>query len=256
MGIRTLIVDDEPFARVRLRELLNKESDIENVGECSCGREAVQAIRELRPELVFLDIQMPDFDGFEVIRAVGVEVMPVIIFVTAYDEYALQAYGVHPADYLLKPFDRARFQGALEHARMHLRNPATEAGGDLMASPGINGGAGEGPRLDRFAIRSNGRVILLRAEEIDWMESAGNYVSLHAGKKSHLIRETLSGLEGRLDPRRFVRIHRCTIVNIDRVQELQTYFHGEYKVILQDGTQLTLSRNYRENLGALTGAAL
>lgn len=256
MKIRTLIVDDEPLARVRLRGLLDHEPDVEVVGECASGREAVAGIRQMHPDLVFLDIQMPDFDGFEVIRTVGVEVMPVIIFVTAYDEYALQAYGVHPADYLLKPFDRARFQGALEHARMHLRNPAAEADGDLLTSPGMNGGAGAEQRLDRFAIRSNGRVTLLRAEEIDWIESAGNYVSLHAGKKSHLIRETLSGLEGRLDPRRFVRIHRCTIVNIDRVRELQTYFHGEYKVILNDGTQLTLSRNYRENLGALTGAAL
>lgn len=256
MSIQTLIVDDEPFARVRLRELLNQEPDIEIVGECACGREAVAGIREHRPDLIFLDVQMPDLDGFEVLREAGVEETPVIIFVTAYDEYALQAFGVHAADYLLKPFDRSRFQDALGHARKHLRNPAAEAEGDLLGAPGAAGGFGAGPCLDRFAIRSNGRVILLRAEEIDWMESAGNYVSLHAGKKSHLIRETLSGLEERLDPRRFVRIHRCTIVNIDRVQELQTYFHGEYKVILQDGTQLTLSRNYRDNLGALTGAAL
>jgi two-component system LytT family response regulator len=256
MSIRALIVDDEPLARIRLRELLKKEPDVDVIGECACGQEAVAGIRELGPDLVFLDVQMPDFDGFEVIREAGIEKMPVIIFVTAYDDYALQAFGVHAADYLLKPFDRARFQDALEHAREHLRNPAADSGGEPLAVPGVAGPAGAGTHLDRFAVRSNGRVILLRAEEIDWMESAGNYVSLHAGKKSHLIRETLSGLESRLDPRRFIRIHRCAIVNIDRVKELETYFHGEYKVILQDGTQLTLSRNYRENLGVLTGAAL
>jgi two-component system LytT family response regulator len=252
-NFRVVIVDDEPLARVRLHQLLGAEPDVEIVGEYGSGREAAAGIRETRPDLVFLDIQMPDCDGFEVINEVGVEEMPVIVFVTAFDEYALQAFGVHAADYLLKPYDQARFQGAMRQGREHVLSRRAGLGEPAPRPPAEE--ASGGRYVDRLAIRSSGRVVLVRVEEIDWLESAGNYVSLHLGRKTHLIRETLSGLEKRLDPARFVRIHRCTIVQIDRVRELETYFHGEYKVILQDGTQLTLSRNYRENLSALTGAA-
>lgn len=251
---RVVVVDDEPLARVRLRQLLAGEPDMTLAGEYGCGRDAVDGIRETKPDLVFLDVQMPDCDGFDVINEVGVDEMPVVVFVTAYDEYALRAFGVHAADYLLKPYDQARFQEALRQGREHVLS--RRAGlGEPAPRPASEEPAGR-RYIDRLAIRSSGRVILVRVEEIDWLESAGNYVSLHLGRKTHLIRETLSGLEKRLDPARFVRIHRCTIVNINRVRELETYFHGEYKVILQDDTQLTLSRNYRENLSALTGAAL
>jgi two-component system LytT family response regulator len=253
--IRTLIVDDEPLARDRLRTLLQREPDITIVGECGDGQEAIGAIRAHRPQLVFLDVQIPEPDGFGVLEAVGVERLPVVVFVTAYDQYALQAFEVHAADYLLKPFDEERFQRALVRARAAvLSHNGRDVDPRLLSL--LQDLKAPSPHLERLVVKSAGRLFFLRTEEIDWIESAGNYVSLHAGGESHLLRETMTGLEGRLNPARFVRIHRTAIVNIDRIKELQPLFHGEYQVVLRDGTQLTLSRGYRERLQDIIGRDL
>jgi two-component system LytT family response regulator len=247
--IRALVVDDEPMARERVLSLLQQEEDVEVVGECSDGTQALAAIQHHSPDLVFLDVQMPGLDGFGVIEAVGAERMPTVIFVTAYDEYALKAFEVHALDYLLKPFGRDRFQQTLQHARSNLeRRRAGDLGRRLLAL--VNDIKTEpGPtRLDRLVVKSGGRVFFLRTDQIDWIEAAGNYVRLHLGEESHLFRETMNRMEARLDGRRFVRIHRSRIVNTERVKELQPWFNGEHVVILQNGTRLTLSRGYREKL--------
>jgi two-component system LytT family response regulator len=197
---------------------------------------------------VFLDVQMPGCSGFDVIQSVGADRMPTVVFVTAYDEYALRAFEVHALDYLLKPFGKDRFQETLKHAREALdRRRAGDLGRRLLALVhDIKPGQQE--RLDRLVVKSGGRVFFLRTDEIDWIEAAGNYVRLHLGEEAHLFRETMNHMEARLDPRRFARIHRSRIVNIERIRELQPWFNGEYVVILRNGTRLTLSRNYRERL--------
>jgi two-component system LytT family response regulator len=252
---RILVADDEPLARERLRMLLDSESWAEIVGEVADGANAVAAIRDLQPDLVFLDVQMPGLNGFDVIEAVGPARMPAVIFVTAYDQYALRAFDVRALDYLLKPFDRERFQRALTRARQQLQQPPTgelerrllELVKDLKTSP---------HRADRFVVKSGGRVFFVRAAEIDWIEAAGNYVKLHVGPDAHLLRETMTAIESQLDPEVFFRIHRCHIVNIERVQELQPWFNGEYVVSLKTGARLTLSRSYREKVQQRLGSAL
>ena len=252
---RVLIADDEPLARQRLRMLLAQEDWVEVAAECDNGPDAVAAIQKLKPELVFLDVQMPGASGFDVIESVGADRMPPVVFVTAYDRYALRAFDVHALDYLLKPFDRERFQQALGRARQHvdrkdageLERRLLELVQDLRTSP---------PRPERFVIKSGGRVFFVRASEIDWIEAAGNYVKLHVGAEAHLLRETMNALEAQLDPDVFFRIHRCHIVNIERVKELQPWFNGEYVVCLQDGARLTLSRGYREKLQERLGRLL
>lgn len=245
--IRTLVVDDEPIARERIMSLLQQENDVEVVGECSDGVQAVIAIQQQSPDLVFLDVQMPGTDGFGVIENIGAERMPTVVFVTAYDEYALKAFEVHALDYLLKPFGRDRFQETLKHAREHLdRRRAGDLGRRLLAL--VHDLKPEPQRLDRLVVKSGGRVFFLRTDELDWIEAAGNYVRLHLGEESHLFRETMNGMESRLDGRRFVRIHRSRIVNTERIKELQPWFNGEYVVILRNGVRLTLSRGYREKL--------
>jgi two-component system LytT family response regulator len=245
--IRTLVVDDEPIARERILSLLEQESDVEVIGQCSDGVQAVSAINQHAPDLVFLDVQMPGTDGFGVIQNIGADRMPTVVFVTAYDEYALKAFEVHALDYLLKPFGRDRFQETLKHAREQLeRRRAGDLGRRLLAL--VHDLKPEQPRLERLVVKSGGRVFFLRTDEIDWIEAAGNYVRLHLGEESHLFRETMNGMEGRLDSRRFVRIHRSRIVNTERIKELQPWFNGEYVVILRNGTRLTLSRGYREKL--------
>jgi two-component system LytT family response regulator len=251
--IRTLIVDDMPPARRRLRRHLEEVPDFEIIGECGDGASAIETIRGLRPDLVFLDVQMPEIDGFGVIAALEPAQRPAIMFVTAHDEHALRAFEVHALDYLLKPFDTQRFESALQRARELLRG---------------RNGAGIDPRLEallsqlrppqerwlrRVAVKTRGRTRVLSVDDIDWIGAEGNYLSLHLGGEQHLIRETMNAFEQQLDPQRFVRIHRSTIVNLDRVRELTPLFNADQCVLLKDGTELTLSRSYHDRVKALLG---
>ena len=247
MKIRTLIVDDEPLGRERIRALLARDPEIEVVEECPDGRRAVAAIERSRPDLVFLDVQMPEMDGFAVLEAIAGDRMPAIIFVTAYDRYAVQAFEVHALDYLLKSFDRDRFEAALERAKQEIHRSKTGVLNERLAGL-LEDLQAKQKRLTRLVVKSGGRIVFLRVDEIDWVEAADNYARIHAGRESHLIRETLQSLEGRLNPEQFLRIHRSTLVNLDRIRELQPIFHGDYVVKLNDGTELTLSRSYREKL--------
>jgi two-component system LytT family response regulator len=255
MKIRTLIVDDEPLARERIRALLADEFDVEIVGEYATGREAVAAIQRQHPDLIFLDVQMPELDGFGVLQMIGAEKMPATIFVTAYDQYALRAFEVHALDYLLKPFDRERFQKALQRARRQIQQ-AKDGNLNQRLLALLENLQPERKWLERLVVKSGGRVFFLKAEEIDWIEATGNYVRLHTGRESHLLRETVKNLEGQLDPKKFLRLNRSTIVRIDRIKELQPWFNGEYAVILHDGARLTSSRGYREKLEVLLGKAV
>jgi two-component system LytT family response regulator len=244
---RVLIVDDEPLARERLRTLLADDPGMQVVGEAADGGRAAEAIRTLTPDLVFLDVQMPGSTGFDVIEDVGADKMPFVVFVTAYDRYALRAFDVHALDYLLKPFDRERFRQSLARARQQLQR---REGGDLERRllALVEDLKPAQSRVDRFVVKSGGRVFFVRNDEIDWIEAAGNYVKLHVGNDAHLFRETMNAVEARLDPDLFFRIHRCHIVNIEQVRELQPWFNGEYVVYLKNATRLTLSRGYRERL--------
>lgn len=253
--ILALIVDDEPLARERIRALLEPERDVEITAECASGLEAVAAIESLAPDLVFLDVQMPEMDGFGVIETIGASKMPTIIFVTAYDRYALRAFEVNALDYLLKPFDRERFEAALGRARAQIENERSGVLNQRLLAL-LKDIRPEARSLDRLVIKSGGRVFFLKSEEIDWIEASGNYVRLHVGAQSHLLRETMSGMEAKLDGDRFLRIHRSVIVNIERIKELHPLFHGEYTVLLRDGTELTLSRGYRDRLDRLLGKSL
>jgi two-component system, LytTR family, response regulator len=250
--IRTLIVDDEPLARERVRLLLERESDIEVIGECGNGAEALEAIPGSRPDLVFLDVQMPELDGFGMLARLEMDRMPAIIFVTAFDQFAVKAFEVHALDYLLKPFDADRLRTALQRARQSIQRQQEGAKDPRLGALLTDLRTAPKP-ADRIAVKSGGRMILLKTGDIDWVESADNYVNLHVGKESHLLRETMNALEARLATDRFLRISRSTIVNLDRIRELQPMFHGEYAVILHDGTRLTLSRGYREKLNQLLG---
>jgi two-component system LytT family response regulator len=247
MSIRALIVDDEPLARERIRMLLEDEPGVEVVSESTNGTEALRAIQKLAPDLVFLDIQMPELTGFEVLDRLDPARMPVIIFVTAYDQYALKAFEVCALDYLLKPFDRERFTRALARARAELdRRKAGQVNEQVLK---LLSELQHGKKhLEKLIIREGGRVFFLRADEIDWIEAAGNYVRLHAGKEEYLYRETMIKLETHLNPDHFARIHRSTIVNIERIKELQPWFRGDYMIVLRDNQKLTLSRTYRGRL--------
>lgn len=253
--IRALVVDDEPLARRRIQKMLRGNSDIEIIGECANGRDAIRAIRDQLPDLVFLDVQMPETDGFAVIEALDSAHLPFVIFVTAYDQYALRAFEVYALDYLLKPFDRGRFEKALQRAKERIRN---EKSGNLgeRALALLEEIKARSSCLERLVIKSGGRVFFLKTEEIDWVEAEGKYVRLHVDKDSYLLREAISSLESQLDPKKFLRIHRSTIVNIDRIKELEPWFHNEYRVILRDGTQLMLSRSCRKKLGEMLGSHL
>ena len=252
MKIRTLIVDDEPLGRERIRTLLGGDAEIEVVGECSDGKQAVAAIEQTGPDLVYLDVQMPEMDGFAVLDAIASERMPAIIFVTAFDRYAVKAFEVHALDYLLKSFDRERFQDALQRAKEQIRHSREGLWNERLTGL-LEDLQARQKRLTRLVIKSGGRIVFLRVDEVDWLEAADNYVRIHAGRESHLLRETLQSLEARLDPSKFLRIHRSTLVNLDRIQELQPLFHGDYVVRLLDGTELTLSRNYRDRLAGPLG---
>jgi len=254
--IRTVIVDDEPLARERMRSLLDTEEDVEIVGEAKDGVEAVETILGQSPDLVFLDVQMPKLDGFEVIQTVGAERMPPVVFVTAYDQHALRAFEVQALDYLLKPFDSERFQGALRRVRRQIDSRETGDIGQRLLALVRDLRPASQARTDRLVVKSGGRLYFLRADEIDWIEAAGNYVRLHVGAEGHLLRETMNSIESRLNPEIFFRIHRSHIVNIERIKELQPWFNGEYVVILRNGTRLTLSRGYREKLQERLGKPL
>ncbi len=245
-AIRTLIVDDEVLARRRIKNLLGGRAEFQVIGECANGREAIRAIENLAPDLVFLDVQMPDLDGFGVLNELESGQLPLIVFVTAYDRYALQAFEVHALDYLLKPFDDERFERTLEWAaRQRLRDEDQTSDRMLDLIEDIQD---KRTTPSRLIVKSAGRVTFVRVDEIDWIEAEGYYARLHVGEKSHLVRETMSGLESRLDPARFVRIHRSTIVNKDRITEMRSSSHGEYRVMLEDGAQLKMSRTYRDRL--------
>ena len=265
--IRTLIVDDEPLGRAGMRVLLERDAEIEIVGECATGGEAVAALRAGMPDLLFLDVQMPEMDGFEVLAQAQTERLPVVVFVTAYDQHALRAFEVHALDYLLKSYSDERFEAALKRAKEQIRqNQVQEASARLMAlldsqtqgrrRAEIATPAEQGTYLTRLVVKSGGRVFFLKTNEIDWIEAADYYVYLHAGAKAHLLRETMNELEKQLDPAKFSRIHRSTIVNLDRIRELQPHVHGDYAVILQNGAQLKLSRSYRPKLECLLGRCL
>ncbi|HZI61696.1 MAG TPA: LytTR family DNA-binding domain-containing protein [Pyrinomonadaceae bacterium] len=253
--IRTLIVDDEPLARRNLRVLLEKDPQIEILDECRNGAEAVKAINASSPDLIFLDIQMPEVDGFDVLARVGPEQIHAIIFVTAFDQYALKAFEVHALDYLLKPFDDERFAFALRRAKSQIEaREINRVSKRLLAlleeRESLADSSAVKNYLTRLMIKASGRVVLLKVGEIDFIEADGNYAKLHVGRKAHLLREKMHDLEGRLDPAKFVRIHRSIIVNLDRIKELHPHFNGDYIVVLEDGRQLRLSRTRRENLEA------
>jgi two-component system LytT family response regulator len=250
--IRVLIVDDELLARDRTRQLLEEEPDVEIVGECASGPEAVAAIESAGPDLVLLDVQMPGMDGFAVLAKVSPGRLPAVVFVTAHDEHALEAFQVHALDYLLKPFDGERLREALERARERIRSTPPHAFQRRILAM-LADFKPRARRLDRIVLRSGGRLSFLKTDEVDWIEGEGNYLRVHAGKQSYLLRETLSDIEARLDPARFVRIHKSTIVNTDRIREIQPLFNGAHSVLLHDGTRLTWSRGYRAGLRALTG---
>jgi two-component system LytT family response regulator len=249
-----MVIDDEPVARTRVLSLLRDEADIEVVGECGDGAEAVARIESMSPDLLFLDVQMPELDGFELLRALEPAQMPAVVFVTAYDEYALRAFEVHALDYLLKPFSAERFRSALSHARASLAQRRANVLGRHLLD--LLPGARPPAVRERLLVKSSGRIHFVRTEEIEWCEAAGNYVRLHVGAEAHLMRETMGHLESNLDPQRFVRIHRGSIVNVDRIQELQSSLNGEYTVVLRSGTRLTLSRGYRDALQARLGKPL
>ena len=250
MKVRTLIVDDEELARQRLHQLLTEQPEIELLGECADGREAVEAIQKQAPDLIFLDIQMPELDGFAVLDALDLEPMPVIVFVTAHDKFALRAFEVHALDYLLKPFDRERFESALRRALEQVRRRA-EPGQLPSPSATLTDGPAPVKTLDRLAVKSGGRITIVKTADIAWIQSAHNYIEIHEDKHFHLLRETISAIEEKLPPDKFVRISRSVIVNIDRVKELEPLFYGEYVVTLRNGTKLTLSRRYRDKLPRL-----
>lgn len=254
MKIRALIVDDEPLARERLRQLLASETGVELIGECGDGASAIEMIRTTAPDLVFLDVQMPDVDGFGVMAALPAGTRPAVVFVTANDGFALKAFDVHAVDYLLKPFGKERFQVAVRRAISALEQRQSGELNERLAALLADVRPPDKPRhAERFAVKSSGRVVLVKVEDIDWIEAADNYVSLHVGGDEHLHRETMSAMEEQLPPAKFMRISRSTIVNLDRIKELQPLFHGEYTVILRNGTRLTLSRSYRDKLTQLLG---
>ena len=232
--IRALIADDEALARKFIRRMLKDDRDFEIIGECTNGKETVAMIKKEKPDIVFLDVQMPEMDGLAVLESIGIEWLPEIIFTTAYEQYAIRAFELHALDYLLKPFEDGRMQ--ISALLENLKNKPQY--------------------LERLVIKAGGRITFLRTEEINWIEADDKYVHLHTSKARPMVRQTLSAMEAQLDPAKFRRVHRSTIVNIERIAELQPLFSGEYSILLQDGTKLTLSRNYRDKLFELLGKPL
>jgi two-component system LytT family response regulator len=264
--MRVLIVDDEPLARRGIRQLIEPNDDVEIVGECRNGRETLAALDTLAPDLVFLDVQMPELDGFEVVRARGAARMPYVIFVTAYDEFAVRAFETHALDYLVKPVNEGRFAAALDRARERMRFAEalelTRRIGDLLAAHDRRGERGVSPvespargsslmPARRLVVPTATGELVLDVEEIDWIQAEDYYAAVHARGRRHLIRESLASLEQRLDPDRFVRVHRSAIVRVDRVREMRSAAPGESVLILRDGTRVPVSRRRREQVTEL-----
>jgi len=252
MTIRAVIVDDEAVARRRIRRLLAGEKDIEVIGECSNGLQAVSLIETERPDLLFLDVEMPEMNGFELLMQLDRSVLPVIIFATAFDKYAVRAFESHALDYLLKPIDSERLQSALDRARSHLhREKSADANREILAM--LSELQKQKGRLERIMVKKPGRAFFVKLASVDRFEAADNYIRVHAGPDTHLIRETMSALEARLDPNKFVRVHRSTIVNVDRIKEIHSLFQGRQVIVLHNGDKVTLGRNYRARLDRLLG---
>jgi two-component system LytT family response regulator len=258
--LTVLIVDDERVARARLRRLLAEEPDVEVVAECDNGKDAVTAIIEQSPDLVFLDVEMPELNGFQVLQSLEASQLPAFVFVTAYNDYALDAFAVNALDYLLKPFDAERFQITMHRARARIKSASgdrrildalrelTDVQQEIRAAVtnrGAPGGPTRGHGVERLAAKSDGRIVFVRVEDIDYIESAANYVRVYTGTERHMIREKIGDLAQRLDPARFARIHRTVIVNLDRIKEIQPWFSGDALVILRSGVKLRMSRVFR-----------
>ena len=254
-AIRTILADDEPLARKKLRILLGAEPDLEVIAECSDGRETVAAVQQHKPDLLLLDIRMPDADGFEILNQISRDQMPIVVFTTAYDQYAIRAFQAQALDYVLKPFDEERLHQALDRVRAELLKSRDNS---ADRTPERNAATRPGPQsLDRrLVIRTGGRVVFLDLDEVDWIEAAANYVKVNVGKDSYLLREAISRISEKLDPDRFVRIHRSTIVNIAKIKELQPCDSGEYIAILKNGKGLSCSRTYRNQLQLLIDKAI
>ena len=250
--VRVAIADDEPLARERLRGMLKEREGYAIVAECNDGVEAAAALACHDIDLLFLDVQMPGLDGFQILESPDASPLPIIVFVTAFDDYALRAFDVSALDYLLKPFDRDRFERTL--ARVEERLTTRRAPGipeelrELLRSLSATATPSH---VSRFPVRTNGEIYFVRVEDVDWINAEGNYVALHTAGRTHLVRDTIKSLETRLDPAKFMRVHRSAIINVDRLRKLQPYFHGEYVITLQDGTTLTSSRSHSERLRAL-----
>jgi two-component system LytT family response regulator len=248
MKIRALIVDDEPLARKRIRLLAQDEQDLECIGECSSGVDALAAIGRNPPDLVFLDVQMPEMDGFAVLEQIPRARLPAIVFTTAYDKHAIRAFEVHALDYLLKPIEPNRFKAAVAHVREHMRTQQTSSAArgllELLASrkDSTPTAAPTNRYLTRLPVKTDDKVAVIKTADIDTIESAGNYVSINAGKESYILRETLNALETQLDPETFLRVSRSAIINLDRVKELQPMFKGEHIIVLQNGKRLAMTR--------------
>ncbi len=261
--LRAVIADDEPAARRGVRLLLERDGGVEIAGEAANGPDAVALIREARPDMLFLDVQMPGADGFEVLAQLPAAALPAVVFVTAYDEHALRAFEVNAVDYLLKPYDDARFAAALQRAKTQARRRQADQVGsritqllDFLQRGGGQTEPGLEKSGERILLKSSGEIFFLKAEEIDWIEAEGDYMKFHVAGRAHLMRETMARLEARLDPKRFIRIHRSTIVNIDRLRKLSPLFAGDYAVVLHDGTKLKLSRGYHERIAVILKQAL
>ncbi|PTY00072.1 LytTR family DNA-binding domain-containing protein [Opitutus sp. ER46] len=260
--VRAVIIDDEPMARRGVHLLLERDAGVEIVGEAADGVAGLELLQRVQPELAFVDVQMPAGNGFDMLRRLAPEGLPVVVFITAYDEYALQAFDVQAVDYLLKPYDDERFARALERAKEAVRRRRQDDWSEGLAElrqllqhvrEGKPGGT-EAP--ERILVKTSGEIVLLKPDEVDWIEAEGDYVKFHVGGHAHMMRETMARLEARLNPKHFVRIHRSTIVNIERIRKLSPSFAGDYVVILQDGTRLRLSRGFHERLASLLHQAL
>jgi two-component system LytT family response regulator len=246
MKIKVLIADDEPLARKRIRDLLEKSPLTEVIGEAGNGRETLQSILKNKPDLVFLDIRMPEMNGFDTLEELGPGEMPHVIFVTAYDKYALRAFEIHALDYLLKPFDRDRFERALQRAVSFIRQSRSRTELQTGLSEFMRNFPKQEAYAERFMVRIKDKLVPIKSKDIDWIEAAGKYVILHSGQAQHMIRDSMKNMESRLNPAHFLRTHRSYMVNLDRILEVEPWFHGEYRIFLKGGKELPLSRTFRE----------